>query len=83
MTAPLKLQAAPPRRLVHYTPLRYPGGKGKLASYIKAILKTNRLLDGEYVEPYCGGAAIGLELLFHEYVSQIYINDLRVRPETS
>lgn len=64
------------RRLYHYTPLRYPGGKGKLAAYIKALINTNKLFDSEYVEPYCGGAAIGLELLFHEYVSRIHINDL-------
>lgn len=65
-----------PRRLKHYTPLRYPGGKGKLASYMKILLKSNGLLDGEYVEPYAGGAAIGLELLLHEYVSVIHINDI-------
>jgi DNA adenine methylase len=34
------------------------------------------LLDGEYVEAYAGGAAIGLELLFHGYVLRIHINDL-------
>lgn len=73
---PLILEAPSPRQLVHYTPLRYPGGKGKLAAYIKALMKTNKLLDGEYVEPYAGGAAIALELLFHEYVSRVHINDL-------
>jgi DNA adenine methylase len=61
---------------VHYTPLRYPGGKGKLAPYIKELIKENRLLDGEYAEAYAGGAAIALELLFHEYVARIHINDL-------
>jgi DNA adenine methylase len=61
---------------VHYSPLRYPGGKGKLAPYIKALIKDNGLLDCDYVEPYCGGAAVALELLFHEYVSHIHINDL-------
>ena len=66
----------PHRPLRHFTPLRYPGGKGKLAAYLKALLKFNRLLDGEYVEPYAGGAAIALELLFHEYVSHIHINDV-------
>jgi DNA adenine methylase len=64
------------RHLIHFTPLRYPGGKGKLAAYIKSFMKENRLLDGEYVEPYAGGAAIALELLFHEYVSRIHINDV-------
>lgn len=66
----------PPRRLAYFTPLRYPGGKAKLAAYVKRLMKVNRLLDGEYVEPYAGGAAIGLELLFHEYVSRIHINDV-------
>lgn len=65
-----------PRRLTHYTALRYPGGKGKLAPYVKALIKTNNLFDGEYVEPYCGGAAVALELLFHEYVSRVHINDI-------
>lgn len=64
------------RSLIHFTPLRYPGGKGKLAAYIKLLMRANCLLDGEYVEPYAGGAAIALELLFHEYVSQIHINDV-------
>lgn len=65
-----------PRRLVHFTPLRYPGGKRKLADYAKAIIRANKLFDGEYVEPYAGGAAIALELLFQEYVTKIHINDL-------
>lgn len=70
--------AAPdrPHRLIHFTPLRYPGGKGKLAQYVKRLIAENGLLDGLYVEPYAGGAAIALELLFHEYVSRIHINDV-------
>ena len=63
-------------RLTHFTPLRYPGGKGKLAAFVKKVIQTNHLLDGEYVEPYAGGAAIALELLLHEYVSHIHINDI-------
>jgi len=71
-------ELAPPRpqRLRHITPLRYPGGKAKLAAFVKALLKSNSLLDGEYVEPYAGGAAIAIELLLHEYVSRIHINDV-------
>ncbi|MBY3329781.1 DNA adenine methylase [Rhizobium laguerreae] len=63
-------------RLRHFTPLRYPGGKGRLAPYVKEILEANDLLDGEYVEPFAGGAAIAMELLFHEYVTKVHINDL-------
>jgi DNA adenine methylase len=69
--APIKLQ-----RLRYFTPLRYPGGKGKLAGFVKALLRANSLLDGDYVEPYAGGAAIALELLLHEYVTRIHINDV-------
>lgn len=66
----------PGGRLGHFTPLRYPGGKGKLAPFIKSIMEANELTDGHYVEPYAGGAALALELLFHEYVSHIHINDI-------
>jgi DNA adenine methylase len=65
-----------PRRLVHFTPLRYPGGKAKLAAYVKEIIRQNKLYDSEYIEPYAGGAGIALELLFQEYVSQVRINDV-------
>lgn len=58
------------------TPLRYPGGKGKFAHFVKQIFETNNLFDGHYVEPFVGGAGVALELLFHEYASQIHINDL-------
>jgi DNA adenine methylase len=64
------------RRLFHFTPLRYPGGKGKLAAFVKRLVEINGLNDGEYVEPYAGGAAIGLELLLQEYVAKIHINDV-------
>ncbi|MGE0457620.1 MAG: DNA adenine methylase [Bauldia sp.] len=76
MAAVVSTPDGDPRRLVHFTPLRYPGGKGKLAAYVKEIIRVNKLYDGEYVEPYAGGAAIGLELLFQEFVSRIHINDL-------
>jgi len=66
------------RRLIHFTPLRYPGGKGKLAAYVKSIIEDNGLSDGHYVEPYAGGAAIAFELLLQGYVSHIHINDLNV-----
>lgn len=59
-----------------YTPLRYPGGKGKFSSFIKALFELNNLCDGHYAEPYAGGAGVALELLFLEYASTIHINDI-------
>lgn len=60
----------------HVSPLRYPGGKAKLAPYFKALVRSNKLLDGTYVEPFAGGAGVGLCLLLHGYVDRIILNDL-------
>lgn len=59
-----------------YTPLRYPGGKRRLTSVVTRLLEANGLKDIQYVEPYAGGSAIALALLFEEYASAIHINDL-------
>lgn len=59
-----------------YTPLRYPGGKRRLASLVARVVEHNRLRDIHYAEPYAGSAAIGLALLFEEFASVIHINDL-------
>jgi DNA adenine methylase len=59
-----------------YTPLRYPGGKRRLVDAVGQLLTANRLTNIAYAEPYAGGAAIGLALLFGEQASTIHINDL-------
>lgn len=64
------------KRTGRYSPLRYPGGKGKLASFVKAIVIENNLQDGTYVEPFAGGAGIACELLSENYMREIQINDL-------
>jgi DNA adenine methylase len=61
----------------NYTsPLRYPGGKGALANFMKVVVAQNKLLDGDYVEVYAGGAGIAWSLLFEEYVQRVHVNDL-------
>lgn len=60
----------------YVTPLRYPGGKARLAPFVKALLQYNNLGDAHYVEPYAGGASVALALLVGEYVTHIYVNDL-------
>jgi DNA adenine methylase len=62
-----------------YTPLRYPGGKAKLGPFLSSLFKMNRLLDGDYAEPYAGGAGAALFLLFRGYAAHIYLNDIDVR----
>ena len=58
------------------TPLRYPGGKGRLGPWLAALLKYNNSSDGIYVEPYAGGAGAALYLLAKRHVERIIINDL-------
>lgn len=62
--------------MTNFSPLRYPGGKGKLASYLTALLELNGLEGTHYAEPFAGGAAVALDLLFSERVRHIHINDL-------
>ncbi|MFZ5993498.1 MAG: DNA adenine methylase [Thermodesulfobacteriota bacterium] len=59
-----------------YTPLRYPGGKARLASFFKKVIRENGLCDSHYVEPYAGGAGIAISLLLTEYCSHIHLNDI-------
>lgn len=58
------------------TPLRYPGGKSTLANFVKSLISQNALWDCEYVEPFCGGAGIAMELLRTEFASSVRINDV-------
>lgn len=58
-----------------YSPLRYPGGKGKLTSFIAMMIETHGHKGGTYIEPFAGGAAVAIELLERGVVSEIVIND--------
>lgn len=60
---------------MYYSPLRYPGGKGKLAPFMEYMINKLELRGGTYIEPFAGGAGIALELLFNNVVSHIVIND--------
>lgn len=57
------------------TPLRYPGGKQRIWTFLDEILTENNLIGGHYAEPYSGGAGIAMELLLRNRVSQIHLND--------
>ena len=59
---------------MHYSPLRYPGGKNKLSAFIAKICIDNNI-NGHYVEPYSGGASVALFLLLEGFVKKITIND--------
>ncbi|MFL1997387.1 DNA adenine methylase [Lysinibacillus irui] len=55
------------------SPLRYPGGKNKTYEYVQYLVQENNLTT--YIEPFAGGAAVALRLLFNNDVRRIIIND--------
>lgn len=65
------------RRLTNSSnsPLRYPGGKGKITRFIGDVMAKNGI-DGTYIEPFAGGAGIAVNLLLSNRVDKILINDL-------
>lgn len=57
-----------------YSPLRYPGGKNKIAVFLAKLCVDNNITS-HYVEPYAGGASVALFLLFEGFIQHITIND--------
>ncbi len=60
----------------YYSPLRYPGGKARLAPYLARVLASQSFVVETYCEPYAGGAGAGLRLLIDGHVEKVIINDL-------
>jgi DNA adenine methylase len=61
--------------LKYASPLRYPGGKAALTTFLTDTIDLNELRGCAYYEPYAGGAGAALGLLKHEVVSELYLND--------
>jgi DNA adenine methylase len=60
------------------SPLRYPGGKWRLASFFERLIELNFTQPPTYIEPYAGGASLALSLLLSGKVAEIFLNDLDV-----
>lgn len=58
------------------SPLRYPGGKARIAPFAAELLAAQHPRPRRYAEPFAGGAGSALTLLAGEHVDQIHINDL-------
>lgn len=64
------------KRVSILSPLRYPGSKRRLASYIAKAIQKNGLHPSLFVEPFAGGASVALQLLNDKLVDQIGLIDL-------
>lgn len=66
------------KNLRFVSPLRYPGGKTRLADFLRKAIEKNFSENEKIilVEPYAGGAGASLKLLFSDKVNKIIINDL-------
>ncbi|MHB1156942.1 MAG: DNA adenine methylase [Phycisphaerales bacterium] len=60
---------------LQFSPLRYPGGKQRLAPFVEELIDANDLRGGHYAEPYAGGAGVAMYLLLTGVVSRVHIND--------
>lgn len=63
-------------RFNNFTPLRYPGGKGRMYDYLVEIIEYNKLGKYTYVEPFAGGFGVALKLFFTGKVKRLILNDL-------
>ena len=60
----------------YVSPLRYPGGKARLAPFLGDLLKDQaKPLPRVFVEPFAGGAGAGLSLLQQGVVEHLVLND--------
>jgi len=70
--------AGSPARLARYvSPLRYPGGKARMAPWLaEAFAVQTSNMDVEvWIEPFAGGAGAGLTLLDAEAVSEVWLTE--------
>lgn len=58
------------------SPLRYPGGKGRMAGALAELFMAQfGLMDVEvWVEPFAGGAGAGLHLLDRDVVEEVWLS---------
>lgn len=59
----------------YHSPLRYPGGKGLLLKFMRAIVRGCMTPATTYVEPFAGGAAVAIGLLQSGDVDAAVIGD--------
>lgn len=60
----------------HRSPFRYPGGKTWLFPLIRQWLSCSDFQPGEFIEPFAGGAIVGLSVAFEELARHVTLVEL-------
>lgn len=60
----------------YLSPLRYPGGKARLAPFFARLIAAQDPIPSHYAEPYAGGAGAALRLLVDDVVEDVHLNDI-------
>lgn len=63
----------------HRSPFRYPGGKTWLVPRIRAWLSTENNCDKDFIEPFAGGAIVGLSVAFEQLARHVTLVELDER----
>ena len=60
----------------HRSPFRYPGGKTWLVPFVQQWLTSQPKRPGEFIEPFAGGAIIGLTIAFERLADHVTLVEL-------
>lgn len=58
---------------IYCSPLRYPGGKSRLIGLVHDSCRKAQMHN--FIEPFAGGASVGLALLLSGHAKELYLND--------
>lgn len=69
----IKISKPPIKFNKRISPLRYPGGKSKMVEYVYSKIEGENI--DVFVEPFAGGASVGLSLLEAGVINKLVISD--------
>ena len=73
---PITPKAVNPASVPHRSPFRYPGGKTWLVPHIRTWLRSLPSKPTIFVEPFAGGAIVGLSVAFEKLADRVILVEL-------
>ena len=73
---PIPLKTVNPASVPHRSPFRYPGGKTWLIPRIRTWLRSLPAKPETFVEPFAGGAIVGLTVAFEKLANRVHLVEL-------